>query len=423
MSTAAPERTPRTTPRGPWRRLTSAARAAARPVYQWIAAGSLSSSAVGICVSALALTILGSMMVLSASSVEQISKAQSPYALFARQVGYALVGIVAMFAASRVPLRWWKSRTLIFWLMGGTIALLLLVLSPLGVEVYGNRNWLALGPLQFQPSEIGKFALVLWAAWGLAKTPQVAVSVRAALLPSILGFLATFALVMAGGDAGTGIVFALIYAGALWFARAPMKIFRWSAILGVAAAALIVVASPHRIQRVIGWLVPSRCGASDACYQSNAGLAALASGSWWGEGLGESRQKYNYLPEAHNDYIFAILGEELGFIGSLVVIALFTVIALSLARVILRSSDRFVRIAAGCMLAWYIGQAFVNIGMVTGLLPVIGIPLPFISYGGTSLMMSLFAAGFAMSLTRAPTHPALELSALEEPERTSRLEN
>ena len=105
------------------------------------------------------------------------------------------------------------------------------------------------------------------------------------------------------------------------------------------------------------------------------------------------------------------------------VIALFTVIALSLARVILRSSDRFVRIAAGCMLAWYIGQAFVNIGMVTGLLPVIGIPLPFISYGGTSLMMSLFAAGFAMSLTRTPTHPALELSALEEPERTSRLEN
>jgi cell division protein FtsW len=145
-------------------------------------------------------------------------------------------------------------------------------------------------------------------------------------------------------------------------------------------------------------------------------MAALASGSWWGEGLGQSRQKYNYLPEAHNDFIFAILGEELGFIGALVVIGLFAILALSLARIILRSSDRFVRVAAGCVLAWFVGQAFVNVGMVTGLLPVIGIPLPFISYGGTSLVVSLFTAGFAMSLARTPTHPAIELSALEDPE-------
>lgn len=415
MSTAASAPGPRPRDRHGFRRRGMAGgRRVLRPLYQWIAAGSLTSAAVGICVSALALTVLGSMMVLSASSVEQLSKNLSPFALFVRQALYAGIGIIAMFVAARMPLRFWKSKKLIFWLMGGTVVLLLLVLSPLGVEIYGNRNWLALGPVQFQPSEVGKFALVLWAAWGLAKTPRVATSVRAALLPSILGFGITFLLVMAGGDAGTGIVFALIYAGALWFARAPLKIFTWSAILGALGAAVIVFSSAHRIQRVIGWLVPSQCGAADSCYQSNSGLAALATGSWWGVGLGESRQKYSYLPEAHNDYIFAILGEELGFIGSLVVIALFAVLALSLSRIILRSADRFVRIAAGCVLAWFIGEAFVNIGMVTGLLPVIGIPLPFISYGGTSLMMSLFTAGFAMSLARTPTHPAIELAALEE---------
>ena len=414
MSTAAPDRADRR--HRALARTRSVSRSAFRGVYRWIVTGSMTSAAVGIAISVMGLTVLGCMMVLSASSVEQIAVEASPYALFIRQAVFAVLGIVVMFVASRIPIGFWKHRKVVFAFMGVALVMLVMVMSPLGVAIGGNRNWLSLGFVQFQPAELAKFAVLLWAAWGLAKSTHVASSVRAALMPSCLGFFLTVALVMLGGDAGTAIVFVLIYGGALWFARAPLKIFGYSLIAVALLSILVVAASPARIQRVIGWLVPSQCGADETCFQSNAGMAALASGSWWGEGLGQSRQKYNYLPEAHNDFIFAILGEELGFIGALVVIGLFAILALSLARIILRSSDRFVRVAAGCVLAWYVGQAFVNVGMVTGLLPVIGIPLPFISYGGTSLVVSLFTAGFAMSLARTPTHPAIELSALEDPE-------
>ncbi|WP_158088290.1 putative lipid II flippase FtsW [Kocuria massiliensis] len=373
----------------------------------------MNSAAIGIAVSALGLTVLGCMMVLSASSVEQIAQGQSPYSLFIRQGIFAFIGIIAMFVAARIKLSFWKNRRLVYWLMGVSLVLLLLVLSPLGKEVNGNRNWIALGPLSFQPSEIAKFSLMLWVVWSLARSTRVATSAHAALLPSSLGFIAVSGLVIIGGDAGTCIVFVLIYASALWFARAPMKIFTRSILGALLIAVLVVVSAPHRLSRVTSWLFPSQCVDGQECFQSNSGLAALATGSWWGQGLGESRQKYNYLPEAHNDFIVAILGEELGFIGTCIVVALFAVMALCLARVILRSSDRFVRLSAAALMAWFVGEAFVNIGMVTGLLPVIGIPLPFVSYGGTSLTVSLFAAGFGMALTKSPTHPAISLASLD----------
>lgn len=413
MSTAAPEQPRNRRKDTLWTRLAEGYRYVTRPLYRWVATGSMTSASVGIAVSSIGLTILGCMMVLSASSVEQLSHGQSPYGLFLRQGLFALGGIVAMFVASRIRISVWKNRKLTYWLMGISLFMLLLVLSPLGKEVNGNRNWLGLGPLSFQPSEIAKFSLLLWVVWSLAKSTRVATSAREALLPSCLGFLGVCGLVIIGGDAGTCIVFALIYVSALWFARAPRKIFTRSLLIGAALMVLIVVARPHRLSRVITWLVPSTCTQGQECYQANSGMAALATGSWWGEGLGQSRQKYSYLPEAHNDYIIAILGEELGFIGTCVVIALFTVLALCLARIILRSSDRFVRLAAAGIMAWFVGETFVNIGMVTGLLPVIGIPLPFISYGGTSLMMSLFASGFAMSLAKTPTHPAMSLTSLD----------
>lgn len=410
-------RSPRGSGGGAGHGLRVGVRGALRRLYHWIVNGSMSSAALGILISVVSLTVLGCIMVLSASSVEQITSGQSPFTLFVRQAVFAGLGLVAMLVGARVPLRFYQHRTVVFWLMGVACFLLLLVMTPLGVSVNGNRNWLRLGPIQFQPSEFAKFALVVWVSWGLAKARDVAHSVREALLPAGLGFALISLLVIVGGDAGTTIVFVLIYAGALWFARAPRRLFTYSAMIAAFLGLMIVVMRPARLQRVIAWLNPSACNTGETCYQTNSGLSALATGSWWGQGLGESRQKYNYLPEAHNDFIIAILGEELGFIGTLVVVALFTVFALSLARIILRSSDRFARLAAGAVLAWFIGQAFVNMGMVTGLLPVIGIPLPFISYGGTSLVISLFATGFAMSLARARTHPAVELNVLEEPER------
>lgn len=396
-----------------WTRVADGYRYVTKPLYRWVATGSMSSASIGIAGASIGLTLLGCMMVLSASSVEQLARGQSPYGIFLRQGVFALVGIVAMFVASRIRITFWKSQRMIYWLMGISLVLLLLVLSPLGKEVNGNRNWIGIGPFSFQPSEIAKFSLMLWVVWSLTKSTRVATSAHDALLPSCLGFIAVAGLVIVGGDAGTCIVFVLIYASGLWFARAPKKIFTRSLLIAVVGAVLVVATRPHRLSRVVTWLFPSKCAQGPECDQANSGLAALATGSWWGEGLGQSRQKYNYLPEAHNDFIVAILGEELGFIGTCVVVALFAVLALCLARVILRSSDRFVRLAAACLLAWFVGQAFVNIGMVTGLLPVIGVPLPFVSYGGTSLLMSLFASGFAMSLTKTPTHPAISLKSLD----------
>ncbi|WP_129659235.1 putative lipid II flippase FtsW [Rothia uropygialis] len=414
MSTPAPGR-PQTRRKDTlWTRVAEGYRYVTRPLYRWVATGSMSSASIGIAVSSIGLTVLGCMMVLSASSVEQLSRGLSPYGLFLRQGIFALGGIVAMFVASRIKISFWKNQRLTYWLMGISLVLLLLVLSPMGKEVNGNQNWLAVGAFSFQPSEIAKFSLMLWVVWSLVKSTRVSESAHDALLPSCLGFLAVAGLVIIGGDAGTCIVFVLIYASALWFARAPRKIFTRSFLIGLVVMVLVVIARPHRLSRVITWLVPSTCTQGQECYQANSGMAALATGSWWGEGLGQSRQKYSYLPEAHNDFIIAILGEELGFIGTCVVVALFVVLALCLARIILRSTDRFVRLAAGCILAWFIGQAFVNIGMVTGLLPVIGVPLPFVSYGGTSLMMSLFTSGFAMSLAKAPTHPAISLKSLDD---------
>lgn len=413
MSTSASERPRKKRRESVWTRIADGYRYVSRPLYRWVATGSMSSAAIGIAVSALGLTVLGCMMVLSASSVEQIAAGKSPYGLFLRQGLFAIVGIIAMFVASRIKISFWKNRRLVYWLMGISLVLLLLVLSPLGKEVNGNRNWIAVGSFTFQPSEIAKFSLMLWVVWSLAKSTRVATSAHAALLPSSLGFLLVCGLVILGGDAGTCIVFVLIYATALWFARAPRKIFTRSIVAAIVIGGLVVVSRPHRLSRVTTWLFPSQCLQGQECFQSNSGLAALATGSWWGQGLGESRQKYNYLPEAHNDFIVAILGEELGLIGTCIVVALFAVMALCLARIILRSSDRFVRLAAACLLAWFVGETFVNIGMVTGLLPVIGIPLPFVSYGGTSLMVSLFAAGFGMSLAKSPTHPAVSLTSLE----------
>ena len=415
--TAEPEARP-----GRAGRLLAGLLAFCRRFYRWVATGSLSMAFHGMWISVVGLTVLGCTMVLSASSVEQLSKASSPYMLFVRQLLFAGLGVVVMFILSKVPLTFWKRRAVVMCVMLAALFSLVLVLTPLGVEVEGNRNWLRVGSFQVQPSEFGKLALVLWCAWGLAKNRHVATSVRDALIPSIYGLLLIGLLVGLGGDAGTAIIFVLIYGGALWFARAPRKIFTLSALAALMVTPVVIASSPARIHRVIGWLVPGQCGSADQCYQSDAGLAALASGSWLGLGLGQSRQKYNYVPEAHNDYIFAILGEEMGFLGALVVILLYAVFALSVARVILRSSDRFVRIAAGGILAWFIGQATVNIGMVTGLLPVIGVPLPFISYGRSALLMCLTATGFMMSLTRStPTHPAIELEALEGPEpRTAR---
>ncbi|MGX5670561.1 putative lipid II flippase FtsW [Kocuria rhizophila] len=346
------------------------------------------------------LTGIGVMMVLSASAVESISDSRSAYSLFSKQLVFGVLGLIAMFGLSLVPTHWYRKMAWPAW--GASVLISALVFTPLGREVNGNRNWLVVGSQSIQPSEIAKLAMSLALAAVFATQGRaVEGDWKKAMWPSFLAFAVPTGMVLLGGDAGTAIVFCLIYAAALWFAGAPLKIFAAGGVLAVGAGLLLVIVAPHRLDRITGWLFGD-CGATDACWQAEQGLNALATGGWWGVGLGQSRLKYNYVPEAHNDYIFSIIGEELGLMGTMIILGLFIVMVVAMARILTRTRSTFVRITTACITTWIVGQAFVNMGMVTGLLPVIGIPLPFISYGGSALLMTMAAVGVVMSFARVP---------------------
>ncbi|MCM3688367.1 putative lipid II flippase FtsW [Kocuria rosea] len=371
----------------------------ARRFWRALVDGPLIHSYYALAGSVLLLTGIGIMMVLSASAVESISAQQSAYSYFLKQATFAGLGVVLMFGLSFVPTEWYRRGAT--GLLVLAVLLLGLVFTGLGNSVNGNRNWIVVGGQTFQPSEAAKLAVCLWLAVVLARQGDAVRDWRQALWPSVLGFGVPVLMVALGKDMGTVLVFVLIYAAALFFAGAPLRLFGAAAAGAAVLGTLSVATAPHRVDRIKGWLFGD-CGATDACYQSEQGLSALASGGWWGVGLGQSRLKYSYVPEAHNDYIFSIIGEELGLLGTVLILGLFALMALAMARVILRARSRFVRIATASIVTWLVGQAFINIGMVTGLLPVIGIPLPFISYGGSSLLMSLAAVGVVMSFTRLP---------------------
>lgn len=346
----------------------------------------------------LALTVIGLVMVLSSSSVEAITQEDSSYSLFLRQGTFALIGIVGMLMLSRLPVAVFRKLAWGILILG--IALLLLVFTPLGIEVYGNRNWIKIGTFTGQPSEAAKLALAVWSAHILAMKGALAHRTMHAIVPVVFpGGLILIGLVLAGHDLGTSIIMGLILTTVLFLGGANMKLFAVTAGLAAAGAIVLAILSGNRMNRINAWLRID-CDTNSACDQPLAGMQALASGSWFGVGLGQSRQKWKYIPEAHNDFIFSILGEELGLFGSLVIIALFGVLAIAMYRVAARANDPFVRIATGGIMAWVVGQAFVNMAMVTGLLPVIGVPLPFISYGGTALFMVLLASGVVMAFAK-----------------------
>ncbi|GAA1362920.1 putative lipid II flippase FtsW [Arthrobacter rhombi] len=351
--------------------------------------------------STLALTVIGLMMVLSSSSVEAISKNPnaSSYDQVIKQGIWALIGIVLMLVISRFSLPTFKKLAWPAFFIGAF--LLLLVLTPLGLTVYGNRNWIQLGPFTAQPSEAAKLALAVWSASVLSKKAKLIDQTGHALIPVLFpGGLLLIGLVMLGRDLGTAIVIGLVLVATLFLGGVRLKLFAVAGIAGAVAAILMVLVSGNRMTRIYAWLGLNCDTDPAACYQSTQGLYALASGGWWGVGLGQSRQKWNYIPEASNDFIFTILGEELGLLGTIVVLLLFAILAVAMYRVAARHQDNFVRIATGGIMAWLIGQAFLNIGMVTGLLPVIGVPLPFISSGGSALMLALMGVGVVLCFAR-----------------------
>ncbi|MEI6623144.1 MAG: putative peptidoglycan glycosyltransferase FtsW, partial [Actinomycetes bacterium] len=281
----------------------------------------------------------------------------------------------------------------------------------IGTKVNGQTNWLSLGgPFQLQPSEFAKYALILWIAQVLSSRSDRVDSWRTLLLPIAPVSGVFLFLILAEGDLGTCLVIMPIITGMLLVGGAPKKLFGWIGISAVAVVLLMSIAAPYRLARFSSWLDPG-AAADGAGYQVIHGQYALATGGWWGVGLGASREKWGFLPEAQTDFIFSVIGEELGLVGTLSILGLFVALAVVIFHIAQRTDDLFVRLATTGFGVWIVAQAIINIGTVLGLLPVTGLPLPLVSYGGSSLMFTLMAIGTLLAFAR--TQPAAREFLLE----------
>lgn len=356
------------------------------------------------------LTVIGIVMVFSSSAVTSIAAGDSPFAALVGQGRYVLIGLPVLLVAARLPVRWYKA--LAWPALAVSVGLLVAVLF-VGANRGGNTNWIDLGAFSFQPSEIAKLALALWLGLVLGRKQHLLGRWSHVIVPAVPGALAVVGLVLAGHDLGTALVIMILVAGAFLVSGASTRLLA----LGAAVAAFVVgygfILNQDGGDR-LGRIMATYGECTDTlgeCYQSMHGLWALGTGGLTGVGLGASREKWSYLPEAHNDYIFAVIGEELGLLGSLLVLGLFVVLGLAMSRIVRRHPDPFVKIATAAIACWVVGQAFINIGVVIGLLPVIGVPLPLVSAGGTALIMTMAALGVVISFARSEPGAAEALAA------------
>ncbi len=346
--------------------------------------------------SALLLTI-GLIMVLSASSVYSYEQnAGDSYAVVKRQLMWVAIGLPCAWISSRLAHRWIRRLA---WPGYFVSVVLLLLTAFLGVSRNGNQNWLALGPIIIQPSEIAKLALILWAAHVYAHKDRRLGSLHQVMMPVVPGLLVATGLVVFGHDLGTALVLFAIMLGMLWVVGAPARFFVVCISIVSVVAIFLASTSSERLARITNFADPFK-DFHDTGWQPAHGLYALSTGGWFGQGIGASQQKWGDLPEAHTDFIFAVLGEELGLVGTLLVIALFLTIAYAALRVARETKDPFVRYATFGVVVWLLGQMIINVGMVLALLPVIGIPLPLVSYGGSSLVPTLVALGLLIGFAR-----------------------
>jgi cell division protein FtsW len=345
------------------------------------------------------LSVLGILMVLSASSVSAYVNYDDAYYYVKRQAFFLFVGVIAIVVIVKLPPRGLKIAG---WIgLFGAAIMLILTYTPLGVEFQGNRNWLSLGPsfLRLQPSEFAKLALVVWGADVLARKQKLLDQPMHLLVPYLPAAGLIVLLIVFQGDAGTAAVVIGIVGAVLWMVGAPLRVFAALAVIGIAGMAALVLTSPTRISRFEAFLHPT-VAVNGINHQSTVGMYAIASGGWWGVGLGASRQKWGSLPEAHSDFIFAVIGEELGLFGSLVVLVMFLVLAYAGIRIALRSDDAFHSYVAAGVTAWFMVQALINLGCVLRLLPIAGVPLPLVSYGGSALLANLAGIGLLLACAR-----------------------
>lgn len=364
------------------------------------------------------LTALGLAMVLSASSVDSLGKTGSSFKVFYRQTAFCVAGLMMFWVGLRVPPR--RLRVIAPYLLLGSLVLLVGVLIPgVGTSIAGARKWYTLGGLSFQPSEAAKVSLALWGAHVLTARHRSIRGWRHSITPLMPVTLVMLTLVMLEPDLGTSISVGILVTALLYFADAPWPLMATVAGAGTLGALAVSLTASYRQSRITTFLSPGT-DPQGAGYQSIQALYSLADGGLFGVGLGQSRAKWSYLPNAYNDFIFAIIGEELGLIGGLVVLVLFGILAWTGLRIAARNTDPWTKVLTAALTTWLVAQATINIGYVVGLLPVTGIPLPLISSGGTSLVVTMFAFGVLANAARHEPAAAATLR-LHGPGRLARL--
>jgi cell division protein FtsW len=359
--------------------------------------GERTTSYLVIATTVIVLSLVGLVMVLSASSVRAYVAYGSSWYFFIRQGMWLTAGAIAMLVMSRVDYQ--RLRVLVGPLLVVTTFLLLLVLVPgFGVEVGGAKSWLGFGSMRFQPSELAKLTLLLYGADVLSRRTDRVQDWRSSVRPVLTVFALLSGLIMLQPDLGTTLALTIVFLSLLWMAGT--RVLHMTAIVALGALPVAYFMSvPFRRDRLTVFLHPWN-DPSVTGYQVVQSMIALGSGEWTGVGLGNGRAKWFFLPNAHNDFIFAIIGEELGIVGCASILLLFVLFAVHGMRTALRAPDRFGQLVATGVTAWVVGQALINIGAVLSLLPVTGLPLPFVSFGGSALLITMGAVGTLLNIAR-----------------------
>ena len=342
------------------------------------------------------LCLIGLVMVLSASSVQALREDGSSWFYFRRQVMWVAAGTAALVVAARLDYR--ALRRVGLPLLAGALVLMGAVLIPgMGVRVAGSTRWIGVGGWRMQPSELAKLGLLLFAADLLARRGARPATAKAAMRTVLVAFFLVAVLIMLQPDLGTTLVAGCVVLCLLHVAGTPLRSVAGLVAGGAGAAFVLGMAEPYRRARMLSFLNPW-ADAGNTGYQVVQSLVGMGSGRLTGVGVGASRAKWGFLPNAHTDFIFSIIGEELGMVGSLIVLGLFAGFALLGVRAAMRAPDRYGMLLASGITAWVISQAFINIGAVVGVLPVSGIPLPFVSFGGTSMVLLMGAVGILLNI-------------------------
>jgi cell division protein FtsW len=366
------------------------------------ATGPWNKDALALVVLAGLLLAFGLLMSLSASFVSDARDGDA-FTTFQAQLRYAILGLALFAVTASLDHRVWR---LLSWLMMlvSLVTLVMVIVPGVGYSQFGATRWLAVGPVIVQPSELAKLSTLLWLADVHQRKRMMArsveLSIRHLLIPALPVFFVQALLVMLEPDLGTTLLLALIVCLVLWLEGIPGRLAGVLAVGGLGLTAMLISFAGYRVARVTGWLHPEADPLGSG-YQLLQSLYALGEGGWFGTGLGASRGKWDFIPNPETDFIFAIIGEELGLLGALTVVALFTGVLVVGLRIARTTPDRFGRLVAGVLTAWLVGQAFLNIGTVTGLLPITGVTLPLVSVGGSSLISTLVAFGILTSIARS----------------------